>query len=205
MRLNTKTTVAFTGQSSNVIDDDVDTDFVYSKQHSASTSSSNTVKDLTSEPDADATLRRDTITGLTDHIVEPDFVLIDHPKDFDVEGTLRPTNLRMVAKSSSSAIDDREHDQTNDALVPAHLRVVGIHGNGTSGIGIYGNSMGSSGGAQIEDQVVGIGTNFSVNSGPITLSVRRKSGTLPDLKLATKLAHGASSPEYYTPTDSTYI
>ena len=204
MRLTAKTTVAFTGQSSNVIDDDVDTDFVYSKQHSASTSSSNTVKDLTSEPDADATLRRDTITGLTDHVVESDFVLIDHPEDFDVEGTLRPTNLRMVAKSSS-AIDGREYDQTNDALVPAHLRVVGIHGNGTSGIGIYGNNMGSSGGAQIEDQVVGIGTNFSVNSGPTTLSVRRKSGTLPDLKLATKLAHGASSPEYYTPTGSMYI
>ena len=162
MRPNAKTTVAFTGQSSNVIDDDVDTDFVYSKQHSTSTSSSATVKDLTSEPDADTTIRRDTITGLTDHIVESDFVLVDHPEDFDVGGTLRPTNLRMVAKSSST-IDGREYDQTNDALVPAHLRVVGIHGNGTSGIGIYGNNMGSSGGAQIEDQVVGIGTNFSVN------------------------------------------
>ena len=190
-----------TRHSNNMIDADIDTDHAFTKHHSTSTSSSATVKDLASEPDAEGTLRHDTVTELTDHNVESDFVLVDHPEDFDVEGTLRPANLRTVAKSSWPA--DKDYD---DALVPAHLRVVGVHGNGTGDISFYGNNMGSGAGVQIEDQVVGISdnTNFSVNGGPSTISIRRKSGPLPDLKLA-KLAHGASSPEYYTPTDSTYV
>ena len=191
-----------TRQSDDMIDDGVDADDAFTKQHSTSTSSSTTVKDLASEHDTQSTLRHDAVTELTDYAVESDFVLVEQPEDFDVEGTLRPANLRTVTKSSWPADTGRDYD---DALVPAHLRVVGVHGNGTGGISFYSNNTGSAAGTQIEDQVVGISdNNFSVNGGPSTISIRRRSGPLPDLKIA-KLAHGASSPEYYTPTDSTYV
>ena len=187
------------------------------------TPTSNTaVKDLTSEASTEPTVRRDIVTGLAEDVIESGFVLVSGPEDFqvnfdstcdiDVEGTLKPTDLAAAFRSSAVKkirdFDTGEDDQANDTLVPAHLRVVGVHGNSTSGISIHGNNTRSKAGIQVEDQVVGITDNsFSINSEHTSvsgLSSRRKSGTVPELKIG-KIFYGAGSPEYYTPTDSTYV
>lgn len=182
--------------------------------HSLSNSSlpttppSNTaVDDLISEAKTESTLRDDTNTGLNGDVMDSGFILIDHPVDncditgeVDVEDTLRPTGLPTTV--TSTAVIKRttdfnvEEDAEHDTLIPAHLRVIGIHGN----------NMRTKASMQVEDRVIGLPDNnhSSINSEQSSLvtsiSNRRNSGTLPMLKIA---SYGANSPEYfYTPTDS---
>ena len=217
--INTKLDTDTTTTITDVIDPGFDTGYTVTKQ--PSTSSSNTaVKDLTVEANSETTVRCDAITGPTDDVMESGFVLVSHPKDYqasscdvDVEGTLKPTDLakavRLSAIKKTRDFDEGEDDQVNDTLVPAHLRVVSVHGNDTSGGSPHGNSTRSKASMHIEDRVVGItDNNFSINNehtSPVSgLSSRRKSGTVPELKIG-KYYYGANSPEYYTPTDSKYV
>ena len=218
-KLDTDISTTITG----ITDDVIEAGFDAGSTKQPPTSSSNTaVKDLTSEASTEPNVRRDTVTGLAEDVIESGFVLVNRPEDFqvnfdstcdiDVEGTLKPTDLATAFRSSAVKktrdFDAGEDDQANDTLVPAHLRVVGVHGNSPSGISIHGNNTRSKAGIQVEDQVVGItDNNFSINSEHTSvsgLSSRRKSGTVPELKIG-KFSYGAGSPEYYTPTDSTYV
>ena len=182
------------------VDDVIDTGVAFIKQQAASNGDSA----LISEANA---VRRDD-SGPTDDVIDSGFLLVDHPVDstgeVDVEGTLKPTDLSTIATSSIAPVKrltdyDYKDDEALDTLVPAHLRVVDFHSNNT----LTKASM------QVENRVVGlpISNNISINAEPSlldsTLSERRKSATLPELKIAKTLPCGANSPEhYYTPTDS---
>lgn len=212
-RLNAKPTSTLTGLTSNNIGTGIDTSFAGNKQSTVSTAA----KHLASDIDTEDTLKLDTNTGLIDDIIESGFVLLSRPEDFDgvdVEATLKPTNLATGLAISSAAVTTAgDDDRTHDILVPAHMRVVGIHGSNNSDIGIHGNSWGNLGlhsnhtSKQIEEKVVGIATdvnsiNYSINTdlpSAGALNDRRSRATLPKLKLP----YGAASPEYHTPTDST--
>ena len=211
-KLDTDTTATITDD---IIDAVFDTGSLLTEQ--PSTSSSNTaVKELISEVNSETTVRCDAITGPTDDVMESGFVLVNHPEDYqastcdvDVEGTLKPSHLATAIRSSSvnktKDFDSGEDEGTTDTLVPAHLRVVGVHGNDASG-NLHSNNTRSKAGMHIEDRVVGItDNNFSINnentSSVSGLSSRRKSGTVPELKIG-KYSYAANSPEYSTPTDS---
>ena len=182
---------------------------------SSTVTSSIAIKQLTSEATG-FSVKHDTISGVTDDVLVSGFVLVDYPKntrvgnrcDIDFEGTLKPTDLATASKLSTvkkpGDVDDEEY---SDTLVPAHLKVFGVHGN-SSGIGVHGDNTRSRAGIPVEDQVVGI-TDNNINSeyasSISTLSSRRNSGTLPELKIGKLISYGTNSPEYYTPTDSTYL
>lgn len=133
-------------------------------------------------------------------------MLVDHPEDFqcDVESTIKPATFRLSSVKKIRDFDTAEDDQINDTLVPAHLRVVGIHGNGASGVGFHGDNVRAKAGVQIEDQVVGIpdNNNYSINdeqTSSVSALSSRRSGTLPELKIGkyfpTELIHPNITPQ----------
>ena len=204
---STETTSTTTGTTDDVIKSGFD---------ASSTVTRNTAnKQLTSKATG-SSARHDAITGVTDNVLVSGFVFVDYPKniqignscDIDVEGTLKPTDLATASKLSSvqktGDVDDEEY---SDTLVPAHLKVFGVHGN-DSGIGVHGDNSRSKAGIPVEDQVVGItdnNINSEYTSSISALSSRRNSGALPELKIGKPISYGTNSPEYYTPTDSTYV
>jgi len=173
---------------------------------------------------SDATLKHNDTLTLNNDITDSGFVIIHSSKDsqavcgsnsqVDVMATLKPTDLTTTYNTSDTTgygVEDEE-SEPYDIAMPTHMSIVGIHGDSTSSVGIHGDNAKTKASMQVEDQVIGISNNnFSINpelslsANFKGLSSRRRSGTLPDLKITKYSAYGANSPEYYTPTDSELV
>ncbi|XP_065906968.1 guanine nucleotide exchange protein SMCR8-like isoform X2 [Dysidea avara] len=164
--------------------------------------------------DANDTVRRNTF-ALPDDNMDFGFVLIpsnntsnstgdmSEPVE-DVENTLRPADFKNVIDRSSST----EVGMDYDTAVPP--------GDNDTLVIINKNKSARNSSMLVEDQVIGLpGNKFSINEDELSVdsplsaakllarrnSSRRALISLPELRITRLTSYGATSPEYYTPTD----